>query len=93
MKRDPVRRALTAVMSNLVLLVAAPVIFHVQAQTSPAELAQTVVERWSAGAEKRFASVYPFREGRDALSAALGAKSRRLDWPTYFERVRGKRSS
>src|SRR5437879_13853315 len=63
-----VRRALTAVMLNLVLLVAAP--FHAEAQTSPAELAQAVVERWSAGAEKKFASIYPFREGRNALSAA-----------------------
>src|SRR5260370_25025340 len=64
------RRALTAVMSRIVLLVAASVIFHAEAQTSPAELAQDVVERWSAGAEKKFASIYPFREGRNALSAA-----------------------
>src|SRR5258708_1921845 len=64
------RRALTALMSNLVLLIAASVIFHAEAQTSPAELAQAVVERWSAGAEKKFASIYPFREGRNALSAA-----------------------
>src|SRR5258708_4626201 len=63
------RRALTAVMSNLVLLLAAPLKFHAQAQTSPAELAQAVVERWSAGAEKKFASIYPFREGWNALSA------------------------
>jgi hypothetical protein len=70
------RRALTVVMSNLVLLVAVSVIFHAEAQTSPAELAQAVVERWSAGTEKKFASIYPFREGRDALSAARGAKSR-----------------
>jgi hypothetical protein len=71
-----VPRKLTTVMSKAGLLVAAPVLFHAEAQTSPAELAQAVVEHWSAGAEKKFASVYPFREGRDDLSAALGAKSR-----------------
>jgi len=45
-------------------------------QTSPLKLAQTVVEHWSAGNEAAFASVYPFREGRNALAAAGRAKSR-----------------
>ena len=70
------QRALSAVLSNLVLVLAAAAIFQAEAQTSPAELAQTVVEQWTAGAEKKFAAVYPFREGRDTLSAALGAQAR-----------------
>jgi hypothetical protein len=45
-------------MSNLALLVAAPLILHAEAQTSPADLAQAEVERWSTGTEKKFASIY-----------------------------------
>jgi len=56
----------------LVLLI----IFRAQAQTSPAQLAQDVVDRWSAGSEKNFASIYPFREGQHAFSVALHATSR-----------------
>src|SRR5260370_2724301 len=64
------RRALTAVMSRLVLLVAASVIFRAEAQSSTGELAEAVVERWSEGAEKKLACIYRLREGRNALSAA-----------------------
>src|SRR6185437_2942677 len=44
---------------------------RVAAQESPSELAKTVVAMWTTGSAEEFAAVYPFREGRDALSTAI----------------------
>ena len=70
------RSRLTPITSNSILLLLAPAICSAQAQSSPVALAQAVVEQWSAGAETAFALVYPFRGGREALSASLSSKSR-----------------
>ena len=69
------RRSRIAVVFNLALTVIAPGLFRAQAQTSPAELAQDVVGRWSTGTDTQFASVYPFPEGRAALATARNGKS------------------
>jgi hypothetical protein len=58
----------------LALLAAAPVAFHARAQSSPQELAQTLTDRWAAGATAKFAAVYPFREGREVLTAVAAGK-------------------
>src|SRR5579872_5931906 len=57
-------------------LAIAAIALHAHAQTSPGELAQTVVARWCASSEKEFAAIYPFRKGRDAFAMAVRAQSR-----------------
>jgi hypothetical protein len=67
------RRLLTA-SSNTSFLAAVTITFCAHAQTSPTELAQAVVQRWSACSPADFAAIYPFREGRDARSEAVAAQ-------------------
>jgi hypothetical protein len=47
------------------------------ARSSPAQLAQAVVDGFCNRSEREFASIYPFREGREALSMALAAGASR----------------
>jgi hypothetical protein len=65
---------------------------HAQGETSPARLAQAVVDAFCAGSEDDFASIYPFREGRASLSMALKAKAPREPGLATVVRASGSRA-
>lgn len=65
----------TAILAGLTITITGG---DVRCQSSPSELASTVVKRWAGTSETDFAAVFPFREGRDAFSEMAQAQFDRI---------------
>jgi hypothetical protein len=59
-------------------LLVAPTARDAWCQSSPQDLASTVVKRWAGTSQEDFAAVFPFREGRDAFSEMAQAQFDRI---------------
>ena len=59
------------------IFLATTAICRIQAQSSPQELANTVLQRWTEDSATAFASQFPFREGQEIHSNAAKAKLER----------------
>jgi hypothetical protein len=60
------------------IFLATTAICRIQAQSSPQELANTVLQRWTEDSATAFASQFPFREGQEIHSNAAKAKLERI---------------
>src|SRR5689334_9548429 len=69
------RRGSVTLCFACALLIVEPPQTH--AQSSPAELAEAIVNAFCTRSETGFASIYPFREGRESLSMALKSNAPR----------------
>jgi hypothetical protein len=56
----------------------APTVRDAWCQSSPQDLARTVVKRWAGTSQEDFTAVFPFREGRDAFSEMAQAQFDRI---------------
>ena len=59
------------------IFLAATAICRIQAQSSPQELANSILQLWTSDSATAFASLFPFREGQEIRSNAAKAKLER----------------